>query len=606
MLRFPLYLALSLTILASDAHCPAYPVSRREADSGRLKLQQRAHAFSVANRRYDRSVDEVTSGAAPANFIDDFIFRKMALDGVQPANQADDATFLRRVSLDLTGRIPSPDQIVDFVNNPDPNKRAALVDSLMSSDAFIDNWTLFFASHFQVTSGYYNFIGIPGRNLFYQYLRDFVARDRSYADVASELISAAGDSHKTGAANYLVRGFQQGDPMQDTWDATSAQITQQFLGVQSLCVSCHNGARHLEPINLYLSMRRRTDFWGQSAFLSRTNFTQVPVDAFNQQWHFLLSDRSTGSYGSAVDPNNPGPRPPRSGGPYSPVYMFTGQGPSNGNWRAELARMVTSDRQFARATVNFIWAHFFQYGIVDPPDGWDLARIDPKNPPPTPWTVQPSHPELLEALADEFIRSNYSIRRIIRLIAQSNAYQLSSDYPGEWKVEYQSYFAKHFPQRLSAEEIYDAVSVATQTQKPMYVEGFDQPLYYASQLPDPSEPRNDFNIKTFLSNFGRGDWFQLPRTNETSVLQVLYLMNDYQVNYRTFGTRQVTTRVSQLLQARLSDADAVNQLFLATLGRWATQDEFTMLRARKTANYEQWLSDIQWTLLNKLDFIFNY
>jgi hypothetical protein len=606
VLRFPLYLLFGLTILSGDVHCPVYPVSKRDADSARLKLQRQAHAFSVANRRYERLLDASQPSPAPANFIDDFIFRKMTLDGVQPAPQTDDATFLRRVSLDLTGRIPSPDQIVDFVNNQDTNKRSALIDSLMGSDAFVDNWALFFATHFQVTSGYYNFIGIPGRNLFNQYLRDFIARDRSYAEVASELISSAGDSHKTGPLNFVVRGFQQGDPIQDTWDATTAQITQQFLGVQSLCVSCHNGARHLEPINLYLSVRRRTDFWGQSAFLSRTTFTQLPVDAFNQQWHFLLTDRTSGGYSSAVDPNNPGPRPARFGGPYTPVYMFTGQRPSNGNWRAELARIVTSDRQFARATVNFIWAHFFKYGIVDPPDGWDLARIDPGNPPPAPWSLQPSHPDLLEALADEFIHSNYSIRRIIRLIAQSNAYQLSSDYPGDWKVEYESYFAKHFPQRLSAEEIYDAVITATQTQKPMYVEGFDQPLYYASQLPDPSEPRNDGNIKTFLSNFGRGDWFQLPRSTDTNVLQVLYLMNDNQLNYRTFGTRQVTTRVSQLLQARLSDTDAVNQLFLATLGRWPAQDEFTMLQAHKTANYEQWLSDIQWTLLNKLDFIFNF
>src|SRR5206468_5785519 len=122
---------------------------------------------------------------------------------------------------------------------------------------------------------------------------------------------------------------------------------------------------------------------------------------FNQQWHFLAIDRNVGLYNGVIsDPNNPGPRPPRSGA-YTPRYMFTGEVPRSNAWRDELARMVVSDRQFARATVNYIWAHFFKYGIVDPPDAWDLARIDPKNPPPAPWTLQPSHPELLERLTDE-------------------------------------------------------------------------------------------------------------------------------------------------------------------------------------------------------------
>jgi hypothetical protein len=173
-------------------------------------------------------------------------------------------------------------------------------------------------------------------------------------------------------------------------------------------------------------------------------------------------------------------------------------------------------------------------------------------------------------------------------------------------VQYERYFAKHFPRRLMAEEVYDAVTAATMTATPMFVEGFDKPLLYATQLPDPSEPRNDFRISNFLANFGRGDWWQSPRTADTNVLQVLYLMNDYTVNYRTFGARGSLTRVSRVVQAGLSDPDAVSHLFLATLGRWPTEEEYAALIKRKTTNYEQWLSDIQWALLNKVDFIFNY
>src|SRR5262249_32724393 len=210
-----------------------------------------------------------------------------------------------------------------------------------------------------------------------------------------------------------------------------------------------------------------------------------------------------------------------------------------------------------------------------------------------------------EALADEFINNNYSVRHIIALIAKSNAYQLSSRYADQWRPEYEGYFVKHFPRRLYAEEVYDAVATATQTQIPMYVEGFPQPVWYATQLPDPSEPRTNGLVSNFLNTFGRGDWFQLPRNTQSNVLQVLYQMNDNGINFRTFGSRNVTTRVTRIMQAKAGDTDAIHYLFLATIGRYATDDEIALLKSKKTSNYEQWLSDIQWALLNKIEFVFS-
>ena len=246
-------------------------------------------------------------------------------------------------------------------------------------------------------------------------------------------------------------------------------------------------------------------------------------------------------------------------------------------------------------------------GIVDPPDGWDLARIDPSNPPPAPWEIQPSHPELLEALADEFIASNYRIRPLIRLIATSSAYQLSSRYPGEWEPSFTRYFAKHFPRRLSAEEAYDALAQATMTVTPFFVEGFDEPLTHAIQLPDPSEPRHD-PANFFLFNFGTGDWWRKPRNTNSNVVQVLYLMNDYLPVSRTFGNSHGLghTRVAQLTASRMDDGEAIRELFLATLGRSPDERELSLALGHRKGDREQWLSDIQWVLLNKLDFLFNY
>jgi hypothetical protein len=322
----------------------------------------------------------------------------------------------------------------------------------------------------------------------------------------------------------------------------------------------------------------------------------------------MVIDRSTGEYSSVVNPNNPGPRPPRYGGPYTPVYIYSGDTPQTDAWRSELARLVTNDRQFARAATNYLWAAMFTTGIVDPPGGWDMARIDPSNPPPD-GILQPTDPKLMEALATEFINSNYSISHMIRLMANSNAYQLSSNYGPGWNVAYAPYFAKHFSHRLDAEVIYDAVADATQTTVPMFLDGYDHPLYHAGQLPDPTEPRNNYLISNFLGNFGRGDYWNITRNSTSTVLQVLYLMNDYFVNYRTFGARNGSwsTRVAQLLQSTPDDQQAVTQLFLATLSRPPTDAELAAaMKPRSLNSREQWLSDVQWALLNKLDFIFDY
>ncbi|MSV30393.1 MAG: DUF1553 domain-containing protein, partial [Bryobacterales bacterium] len=168
--------------------------------------------------------------------------------------------------------------------------------------------------------------------------------------------------------------------------------------------------------------------------------------------------------------------------------------------------------------------------------------------------------------------------------------------------------AKRFPRRLSAEEIYDAVADATQTAVPMFVEGFDKPLMRAVQLPDPSEPRNNGNITNFLAQFGRGDWWTGVRSDRPTVLQVLYLMNDFQVNYRMLATANgvFNTRVAALLQAPLDDKQAATQLFLATLGRYPTDDELRIAARAPATSRETWLSDLHWALVNKLDFIFNY
>ena len=607
------YIAVAVTILmpasGQDLHCLVYTGAARKADQEIVRRQREFQQFKALNRKSPpRAASQVSSVVPRANFIDNFIFRDIEADRIPVARLTNDYEFIRRAMLDLTGRIPAPDQVDAFAGDSNVNKRTNLINKLIVSQEYVDKWTMYFGDKFQVGSNYYNFIQQEGRNKFYRYLRDFIERDRPYNAFVTEMISASGDSLINSPVNYVARAYQIGDPVQDTFDTFSYNITTTFLGVQTQCISCHNGRGHLEPINLYLTGKRRPDFWGQAAFFSRMNVTTFAASAYGPTAYATVEDRDGGGYTSAVPATNPGQRPLRYGGPYMPSYIFNGAKPATTNWRAELAGMVTHDRQFAKATVNYLWAAMFNLGIVDPADNWDLGRVDPENPPDT-LPLQVSHPELLEALATEFINSGFSIRHMVQLMAQSNAYQLSSQPPDGWKELYTSYFAKHLSRRLSAEEIYDAVVTATGTATPMYVQGFDKPVMYAMQLPDPTEPRGDGNIQRFLSQFGRPDWVSQPRNTTSTILQVLFLMNDYQINARAFAGRQDSrsTRVATLLASNLPQEEMIRQLFLSTIGRPPTDAETQALqRNRPTGLLEDWLADVQWALLNKIDFLFNY
>jgi hypothetical protein len=588
---------------ASDPGCSRYPAAERTELLRRLDLERSAWEFATRAGK-----QRVKSAIARNSFIDQHIFTRMETDGVPPAPLSADAEFLRRVSLDLTGRIPAPEEAAAFFNDTTPNKRQLLIERLLASPAYVDQFTLYFGNRFEVTSGYYSYIGLTGRTLFNRFLRDFVERDRPYNQVVTDMLTAKGDADLVGPANFLSRGWQDGDPIQDTWDTLTDRVTVRLLGFKTECISCHHGRGHLEQINLWLTKQSRDAFWRMSAFFSRMNMTRIGADAFNQRMRFFYTDRETGGYHSSVNAASPGPRPLRTGGPYEPRYITTGEEPQNENWRAELARIITNDRQFAKATVNYLWAYMFNYGLVDPPDGWDLARVDPKNPPPAPWTLQVTHPELLEQLADYFIQNNYSIKSVLRLIANSSAYQLSSRYPGTWRTSYTRYFAKHIPRRMSAEELFDSLQIATQTETPMFVPGFDQPLLYANQLPDPTEPRSDGQVLEFLNTFGRGDWWNNKRDASPTILQLLYTMNANQTVLRTFASRpdSPVNRAARLAASSAPDEEVIREMFLATLTRYPTPEELTTVMRMKTGTRLDWLSDLQWALLNKLDFIFNY
>lgn len=598
---------VSTTLLtAADPHCPRYPEAVRAEQMELLELDRSYQAYRRSAKNGAAAQRETTTRS---NFVDQHLFSKMALDNVRPAPASSDVEFLRRVHLDLTGRIPTPEAVEAFLADSAPDKRAKLVDQLLNSSAYADQLTTFWANKFKVTRSHES-IGTLGRNTFYEWLRRSMLADRPYDSLVREMLSAAGEVDSVPGTQFFARWMDVAGPVQDSWDDTTDKITTTFLGFKTECISCHNGRAHLEKINLFLTRRTRLQFWRMSAWLSRMSFVRWSDDNIGFRPRVIINDRTYGSYTGAVSPTNPGNRPSRLGAVVEPEYMMTGERPKSNEWRKDYAAILTADRQFARATVNHIWAYLFSHGIVDPPEAWDFERTDPKRPPPGDWPLQNSHPELLEALADFFIQNNYQFKPLFRLIVNSDAYQLSSRYEGQWQPAFVKYFAKHEARRLSAEEMYDSLITATRTEQPMIALGISRPLTYANQLPDPTEPSTDFRVTDFLNQAGRGNWLTIDRASEPTILGLLYSMNDTQNVNRSLGSATAAVssrnRVLQIDGSPITDEEAIRRMYLATLSRPPGEAEVAAVLRYRSGARAQWLSDLQWALLNKLDFIFNY
>lgn len=427
------------------------------------------------------------------NTIDKYIFDALTAAGVSPAERTTDAEFLRRVSLDLTGRIPTADQVVLFVTDPTPNKRAALVDRLLNSPEWVDKWATYFGDLFKNNSRSTQVQRYPqGRDAFNKWIRDALAANKPYDQIARELISARGEnSWQMGQLNWLVGGRMTGGPIQDTWDQQAANVMETFLGLgNGNCVLCHNGRGHLDTLNLWGKDATRYQMWQIAAFFSQAALQSVrPDPAVNQAyWNVAVNpNRYPGVYPlNTSNGNRPNRVPIGAIKTITPVYVFSGKAPNAGdNYQAFLADQVTSDVQFARAAVNYLWKEFFNLGIVEPVNQFDLARLDPDNPPPAPWTLQPSNPRLLNALAQDFIGAKFDLKALMREITLSDAYQLSSRYDNaKWSPSMEPLFARHLVRRLWAEEIHDNIA-ATSGLLPSYTIADFGKTGWALQFPEP-------------------------------------------------------------------------------------------------------------------------
>jgi hypothetical protein len=551
---------------------------------------------------------------ANRNFIDEFIFSKMERDGIPHAGLSTDAEFLRRVHLDLTGRLPEPDAIRKFLAGKDPAKREKMIDELLATPIegrldkpetpFLDKWTYFFGDLFRNSAAE---LGPRGRNLLRDYIYDALLLNVPYNEVVRELLTAkTRDNWVDAASNFLLRDHVDDFNdllinLTDTYDEMAISSSKYFLGVNLECVSCHDGKGHLEKINLWLSQVKRPQVWRQAAFFSNISISRN----YGIGNEYELVDKG-GRYDVASRSVR---RMPRYKTDISPQFLLTGEKPREGEpWREAYARVLTENPQFARATVNLVWAELMGVGIVDPPLDFDLARLDPANPPPAPWTIQPSHPELLEALAKDFREHNFDLRRVIRLIVTSSAYQLSSHFDGEWKAAYAPYFARHFVRRLPAEEIADAISQATGIFPAISINDTDIKVGYVMQARSSEDLKGKDleSLRLLLASFGQADRDKTDRDVTGSTVQAAALLNSKFV--KDCVKIQEKGRLHGLLNrdTALSNKEIVDEMFLAFLARPPRAPEAAVAIQALEERHNQGLEDLAWSLINKPEFLYNY
>jgi hypothetical protein len=502
-------------------------------------------------------------GWADQNIIDTLAAAKFRQIGIVPSGLCDDATFLRRASLDVTGTLPTPDEARAFLDSTDPDKRKKLVDRLLglTGDPALDvhgndyaaYWALKWSDLIRSNSAA---IGEQGMWALHNWLKESFRQNKPFDKLVRELVTAKGSTFSNGPANY----FRIANNPQELTEATS----QLFLGVRLQCAKCHN--HPYEPIT-------QTDYYAFAAFFARVgNKRSQEFGLFGDET--VILNRSDGEVSH-----------PRTGKVLQPTPL--GGQPVSGaaDRRLALSDWLTAkdNRYFARNLANRLFAYLMGRGLVEPID--DLRATNPA-----------SNPELLDALADHLVKSGFDQKQLLKLILNSRLYQLDSQ-PTKANATDTKFFSHYDVKRLPAEVLLDAIDRATGTQTKFQ----KVPLgTRAIELPDAKY--NNY----FLSTFGkprREAVCECERVSEPNLAQALHTLNGDVIEAKIADARG---RIALLMNAKKSPDEIVTELYLATVTRRPTAGELAACREllKETGDAKAFYQDLLWSLLNTKQFQF--
>jgi len=530
-------------------------------ENGTITSKKRGEAFMLARFGYLAQVSNIIvlpnaeAWKAPQmqsnNEIDMLVQQKLVKLRMIPAPLCDDHTFIRRVSLDIIGQLPTVDEVRAFRADSAPDKRARLVDDLLKRPEFPEVWAMTWAEVLRVER---NALEVKGVHVFTRWLREALRDGEPMDEIVRHMLTSSGSAYSTPEANYWVTATNP--------KVLAENAAQTFLGIRLQCAQCHN-----HPFERW----RMDDYYGFTAFFGR-----VGRKRGDDPRETIIYDRGSGEVTNARTNKRATPR------------FLGGEAPKfekGQTRRAALAKWLTSSDNpwFAKNIANRVWARFFGRGLVEPVD--DVRVSNP-----------PSHPDLHRRLGEKLAASGFDIRELIREICGSATYQ-SSQHPEEAPA---ATYAGMTPRRLTAEQMLDAIGIITEVETKFAGVPLGQS---ATQIVDANGGNR------FLDLFGRPDRDSVctcDRRAEPTLNQVLHLINGETIEAKLKSTKN---RLARLLAAKTNPEQILEELFLATYARPPRQDErervLHSVTSAKDKAREAW-EDVLWSMLNSKEFLFQH
>jgi hypothetical protein len=523
------------------------------------------------------------------NYIDAHIFAKLQTLRVNPSPLCTDNEFMRRAYLDLLGLLPTAAEARAFVADRHPDKRSRLVDRLLERPEFADFWALKWADLLRAEE---RLLDRKGIETFYRWIRQSIATNKPLDRFVRELVAARGSSYQSPAANFY-RAIR--DPV-----ARAEAVSQLFLGTQLRCAQCHN-----HPFDRWT----QNDYYDWASLFARVNYKVLENRRRdNNDGHEFKGEQIVyfAEKGDVKNPRTGKAAEPRFLGEDEPMSTLEskhdGRSPETDGLpdRSDieeldaLAAWITSPANpfFARAQVNRIWFHLMGRGIVDPID--DFRPTNPA-----------SHPALLDALADDFVKHGFDLRHVIRLIMSSRTYQLSAA-PNDTNREDDLNFSRAYVRRLSAEQLLDCESEVVGA--PVKFNGYPVGLR-AAQLPGALTERKRDQRKTevdqFLEVFGKPPRLltcECERSGETTMSQAFQMISGPAMNELL---DESDNRLAKLADPGKTGREAIEELYWSALTRPPTEAESAKAAAllEKAKDRRRALEDLTWALLNAKEFV---
>ncbi|MCC6536314.1 MAG: DUF1553 domain-containing protein [Bryobacterales bacterium] len=535
-------------------------------ESGVIKTIRRGESATLVRYEGKLSVVNVTAvseapftwTAAPEyNYVDKHVNAKLQRLKIQPSELSSDADFLRRVSYDLVGQPPSPEDIRAFVADKTETrrKRSALIEKLLAREEFVNHWSVKWSDLLQVNRAK---LGDKGVWAFREWIRESLGTNRPYDQMVRELLTARGSTFKNPPANFFRFTREPKVAMETT--------TQLFLGVRMVCAQCHDHPFEQWTQNQYYNL---SAFFGQLAVKTGEDSDEEVV--YDKREEFEIHH-------------------PKDNRVMPAKFLFPVQQADlrEAELRESLADWVTSKRNplFAKSMANRMWSYFLGRGIIDPVD--DIRASNP-----------PSNPALLDALTQDFAARNYDLKHLIRTIVNSRTYQLAYQATASGEGD-EINFSHALPRRLSAEQLFDGVYLAAGVRPKLASVPTDS---LAQDLPDPSIGKGGF-----LDVFGRPERqtsCECERRADVSLVQALNLLNGSTISDAIAAP---DGRIAKLVLAGASDRKLVEEIYLAALNRQPAGNELDLALTylgKPGAGRAERAQDLMWALLNSNAFLFN-